>query len=283
MQPNDPNTSGHRPFPDDVPSLDAERLEVPSYWDPLDPAPLDDTERHELERFLDTGSEGLEVSDDFVANTFARVLADQEEIRREAELADDELATDEQLSEVLAQFRVPEPSAEFVETTLRNAVPPASTTEEELTTLLRQYGPEQVSPDFVERTLDALNVDRSPLRLVRPEGRVTETTTDEPAPIHRPRWTLRGAVSRLAGAAVLTAGVVLLAQGGTDRKDDERTASTDPAPAVIRMDSEAVSAASFAPAPVGQRLGRIDDDGLELDPIDPLHAAFGFGDAEGGR
>ncbi len=94
----------------------------------------------------------LEVSAGFVQSCYLRVLADQEQISAEAEHVDEVQIP----AELLASYRTPEPSLDFVSKLEARVQADRNWRQSEWRQLLRKFSTPEPSSSFVDRTLAAL-------------------------------------------------------------------------------------------------------------------------------
>lgn len=138
---------------------------------------------------------------------------------------DSQLAPEHDLEQLLRSYGPEAISDQFVERTLdalasqgdpMESAPGSSAGIPDLDAFLASYGPATFSPDFVERTVAAIEHQRraptSPNVLRRASSSASHSEH---------RWTARGAVLRLAAAALLAAGIVFFSQGPSDRPSND--------------------------------------------------------------
>jgi hypothetical protein len=213
----------------------------------------------------------IHVSSDFVARTLARVRADRERMAKEAEEHEDSVRLEAAIPRrLLAAYQSPEPSADFVATTLDRVLRDRDHSrgheldDATLQRLLADYIPPRISIDFVERTLAALSADATE-RAIPSESvtharrpRALEKASRPRARSTARRWLLAAATLLFGLAAVL---VFRGETAPTQAKYLVDLATSSAAPSAVHAQ---VSRELRAP-----RLDRPDSD-LDLMPLDGL-------------
>ncbi|MGE0144711.1 MAG: hypothetical protein AB7I19_14375 [Planctomycetota bacterium] len=213
----------------------------------------------------------IPVSSDFVARTLARIREDRERIAKDVDQLEDPVLLDASIPQrLLNAYQAPEPSEEFVESTLdrvlrdRRRPRHRELDDATLERLLAEYTPPRISTDFVERTLAALSADSTRHEL-SPNPVPHTRRPRNLSPASRPR--ARGMSRRwlFAAAGLLFGLSAFFLRGGetppTRAKILADLASSSPAPSTLHAQ---VSRELRAP-----RIDRPDSD-LDLMPLDGL-------------